>query len=54
MTRVGHSISYANDLFLVEYTPQTHNASDFDLFFANFSKSQIGERPKLVGIDGGT
>ncbi|KAH9886275.1 subtilisin-like protein [Cubamyces lactineus] len=42
-----------NTIGVVEYTPQTHNASDFDLFFANFSKSQVGERPKLVGIDGG-
>lgn len=38
----------------VEYTPQSHNATDFDVFFANYSKSQIGERPKLVPIDGGT
>ena len=47
-------LTHADVLPIVEYTPQTHNASDFDLFFANFSKSQVGERPKLVGIDGGT
>ncbi|KAI0824504.1 subtilisin-like protein [Trametes gibbosa] len=42
-----------NTLGIVEYTPQSHNATDFDVFFANYSKSQIGERPKLVPIDGG-
>ncbi|KAI0633976.1 subtilisin-like protein [Trametes polyzona] len=42
-----------NTIGVVEYTPQSHNASDFDVFFANYSKSQIGERPKLVPIDGG-
>ncbi|KAI0348882.1 hypothetical protein OH77DRAFT_1432541 [Trametes cingulata] len=40
-------------LALVEYTPETHNATDFDVFFANYSKSQIGERPTLFPIDGG-
>ncbi|OSD00616.1 subtilisin-like protein [Trametes coccinea BRFM310] len=42
-----------NTIGVVEYTPESHNETDFDVFFANFSKSQIGERPKLVGIDGG-
>ena len=40
--------------FTVEYTPQTHIPSDFDIFFGNYSKSQVGERPKLINIDGGT
>ncbi|EMD37169.1 hypothetical protein CERSUDRAFT_115082 [Gelatoporia subvermispora B] len=38
---------------VVEFTPETHDPSDFDVFFGNFSKSQVGERPTLVGIDGG-
>ena len=38
---------------LVEYTPNAYLASDLDLFFRNFSKSQIGERPVLTSIDGG-
>ncbi|CDO76124.1 hypothetical protein BN946_scf184876.g17 [Trametes cinnabarina] len=42
-----------NTIGVVEYTPQSHNASDFDAFFANFSRTQVGERPKLVSIDGG-
>ncbi|KAH8079080.1 subtilisin-like protein [Cristinia sonorae] len=42
-----------NSYGIVEYTPQAYLASDLDLFFKNFSKSQVGERPTLVGIDGG-
>ena len=38
---------------LVEFTPQAFLASDLDLFFKNFSSSQIGSRPTLVSIDGG-
>lgn len=41
-------------LFPVEYTPQSHNPSDFDVFFGNYSKSQVGERPNLISIDGGS
>lgn len=37
----------------VEYTPQAYVASDLDLFFSNFSPSQVGERPVLYSIDGG-
>lgn len=37
----------------VEYTPQAYVASDLDMFFKNFSQSQVGERPVLVSIDGG-
>ena len=40
--------------YLVEYTPQAYLADDLDLFFRNFSKSQVGQRPDLVSIDGGT
>ncbi|EMD39042.1 hypothetical protein CERSUDRAFT_112730 [Gelatoporia subvermispora B] len=42
-----------NSFAIVEYTPQTHNPSDLDVFFGNFSKSQVGERPTLISIDGG-
>ena len=38
----------------MEYSPQTHNPSDFDIFFGNYSKGQVGERPTLISIDGGT
>ncbi|TBU52071.1 subtilisin-like protein [Dichomitus squalens] len=42
-----------NSIGVVEYTPQSHNPSDFDVFFGNYSKNQVGERPTLVSIDGG-
>ncbi|PCH35779.1 subtilisin-like protein [Wolfiporia cocos MD-104 SS10] len=42
-----------NSIAIVEYTPQAYVASDLDLFFSNFSPSQVGERPNLVSIDGG-
>ncbi|PCH37568.1 subtilisin-like protein [Wolfiporia cocos MD-104 SS10] len=42
-----------NSIAIVEYTPQAYTAADLDLFFANFSPSQVGERPVLVSIDGG-
>ena len=36
----------------MEYSPQSHLPSDFDVFFGNYSKSQIGERPDFIAIDG--
>ncbi|CAL1709472.1 unnamed protein product [Somion occarium] len=42
-----------NSYGIVEYTPQAYVPEDLDLFFTNFSKSQVGQRPDLVGIDGG-
>ncbi|EMD37154.1 hypothetical protein CERSUDRAFT_84189 [Gelatoporia subvermispora B] len=42
-----------NSLGIVEYTPQVYVPSDLDMFFKNFSESQIGERPTMVSIDGG-
>ncbi|EPS94928.1 hypothetical protein FOMPIDRAFT_1025983 [Fomitopsis schrenkii] len=42
-----------NSLAIVEYTPQAYVASDLDLFFTNFSSSQVGQRPVLNSIDGG-
>jgi tripeptidyl-peptidase-1 len=38
---------------IVEYTPQAYLPSDLDKFFANFSESQVGDRPTLKSIDGG-
>ncbi|KAI0044218.1 subtilisin-like protein [Auriscalpium vulgare] len=42
-----------NSYGIVEFTPQAYLAEDLDLFFKNFSRSQIGQRPTLVSIDGG-
>lgn len=38
---------------IVEYTPQAYLPADLDKFFANFSRSQVGDRPVLESIDGG-
>ncbi|OCH91088.1 subtilisin-like protein [Obba rivulosa] len=43
-----------NSLGIVEYTPNVYIPSDLDQFFKNYSKSQVGERPVLVSIDGGS
>ncbi|KAI9001568.1 subtilisin-like protein [Trametes punicea] len=43
-----------NSIGIVEYTPQVYVPSDLDMFFANFSPSQVGERPTFFSIDGGT
>ena len=42
------------DMYEVEYTPQAYVATDLDMFFSNFSPTQVGERPVLNSIDGGT
>ncbi|KAH9844650.1 Pro-kumamolisin, activation domain [Teratosphaeria destructans] len=42
-----------NSYGIVEYTPQSYVPSDLDMFFKNFSRQSIGERPKLDSIDGG-
>ncbi|KAI0256020.1 subtilisin-like protein [Lactifluus subvellereus] len=42
-----------NPYGIVEFTPQAYLGSDLDMFFTNFSKSQVGQRPVLVSIDGG-
>lgn len=49
----GVSANSKNSYGIVEYTPQAYVPSDLDLFFANFSSKQIGERPILDSIDGG-
>lgn len=38
---------------IVEYGFQSYLPDDLDLFFANFSTSQVGERPLLDSVDGG-
>jgi len=43
----------ANSYGIVEYTPQAYLPGDLDLFFANFSKAQVGDRPIFDSIDGG-
>ncbi|VDC01711.1 unnamed protein product [Peniophora sp. CBMAI 1063] len=42
-----------NSYGIVEFTPQAFLAGDLDLFFGNFSPSQVGVRPNLISIDGG-
>lgn len=49
-----YNVASFSQLHLVEYTPQAYVPSDLDKFFGNFSKSQIGERPVLKSIDGGS
>ncbi|KAF4552344.1 Pro-kumamolisin activation domain-containing protein 3 [Elsinoe fawcettii] len=42
-----------NSYGIVEYTPQAYLPGDLDLFFANFSPAQVGDRPIFDSIDGG-
>ncbi|ETW82302.1 serine protease S53 [Heterobasidion irregulare TC 32-1] len=57
--RALYSVDYTpvatakNSYGIVEFTPQAFLAGDLDLFFANFSPSQVGVRPTLISIDGG-
>ncbi|KAI9066071.1 subtilisin-like protein [Trametes sanguinea] len=46
--------THKNSIGIVEYTPQVYVPSDLDMFFSTFSKSQVGQRPEFVSIDGGT
>ncbi|KAF8879106.1 subtilisin-like protein [Gymnopilus junonius] len=56
--RALYSINYKpvatkkNTYGIVEFTPQSFLASDLDLFFKNFSSSQVGTRPIPILIDG--
>ncbi|KAK8002133.1 hypothetical protein PG991_014355 [Apiospora marii] len=43
-----------NTYGIVAYTPQTYSPKDLDLFFAEFEKRAVGERPILDSIDGGS
>ena len=45
--------THKNTFGVVEFTPQAFLQSDLDLFFHNFSASQVGQQPILVSIDGG-
>lgn len=47
------AVPHANSLAIVEYTPQAYVATDMDMFFEEFSPTQVGERPIMVSIDGG-
>ncbi|KAF9807920.1 hypothetical protein IEO21_08015 [Rhodonia placenta] len=42
-----------NSIAIIEYNSQAYLPNDLDLFFANFSPSQVGQRPVLDSIDGG-
>ncbi|TDL20636.1 subtilisin-like protein [Rickenella mellea] len=42
-----------NTFGIVEFTPQAFLQPDLDMFFKNFSPSQVGQKPILVSIDGG-
>ena len=42
-----------NSYGIVEYTPQAYLPKDLDMFFRNFSKRQVGDRPIFDSIDGG-
>ncbi|KAJ4482472.1 peptidase S8/S53 domain-containing protein [Lentinula aciculospora] len=46
--------SGSNSFGIVEYTPQTFNQSDMDLFFTNYSIPElVGRPPFQISIDGG-
>ncbi|KAI1788899.1 subtilisin-like protein [Ganoderma leucocontextum] len=57
--RALYSIDYTpvstdkNTFGILEFTPQAFLQSDLDMFFANFSPSQVGTEPILIAIDGG-
>jgi tripeptidyl-peptidase-1 len=44
--------THKNTFGIVEFTPQSFLTGDLDLFFGNFSPSQVGVRPIPVLIDG--
>lgn len=50
---INHKLNKDNSYGIVEYTPQAYVPGDLDLFFANFSKHQVGDRPILDSVDGG-
>lgn len=45
--------THKNTFGIVEFTPQAFLQPDLDMFFHNFSKTQVGQKPILVSIDGG-
>ncbi|KAK8017805.1 hypothetical protein PG993_014131 [Apiospora rasikravindrae] len=50
----GTSAQPGNSYGIVEYTPQSHHPEDLDFFFSSFSKNEVGDRPILESIDGGS
>ncbi|KAF7792186.1 hypothetical protein EIP86_003218 [Pleurotus ostreatoroseus] len=42
-----------NSIGIVEYTPDSYLPGDLDMFFKNFSASQVGQRPVFNSVDGG-
>jgi len=50
---VNNQANPRNSYGIVEYTPQAYVPSDLELFFRNFSQSEVGARPILDSIDGG-
>ena len=48
----NNSANSENSYGIVEYTPEAYVPSDLDLFFKNFSSSQVGDRPVTDLIDG--
>jgi tripeptidyl-peptidase I len=48
----GTSANKKNSYGIVEYTPQAYVPGDLDLFFRNFSRRQVGDRPITDLIDG--
>jgi len=50
---INTQASPKNSYGIVEYTPQAYLPSDLDLFFANFSTRQVGDRPIFDSVDGG-
>ncbi|KAF2217659.1 hypothetical protein CERZMDRAFT_108334 [Cercospora zeae-maydis SCOH1-5] len=49
----GSGANPKNSLGIIELTPAAFRPADLDLFFANFSPSQVGERPIFESIQGG-
>ncbi|KAL1937832.1 hypothetical protein VTO73DRAFT_12852 [Trametes versicolor] len=57
--RALYSVDYTpqstdkNTFGILELTPQAFLQSDLDMFFGNFSPTQVGTSPQLISIDGG-
>ncbi|KAK8009688.1 Aldo/keto reductase [Apiospora arundinis] len=50
----GSSAQPGNSHGIAAYTTNSYHPSDLDVFFANFSKKQVGDRPIFESIDGGS
>ncbi|KAK6359200.1 hypothetical protein TWF696_000364 [Orbilia brochopaga] len=49
----NHNPVKGNSFAIVAFTPQTYLQADMDVFFSNFSPSQVGAGPIVKSIDGG-